>query len=358
MSSLKLMANLRKLEGAVQVSEQDPQNGPCLRAPCPSVNWAFGVPGQGLPFGLGMLMYGPPKGGKSILCNAFVGQLHKDDPEAVAVCFNTELRGEAQANLAQMRTWGIDPERFIVFDVNQPEFIFDRIEKDLNDLCQQGLKIKLVIIDSLSGIQGRRSQNADSILTQQIGDHALTIKDGLKRIMPTIRKHKIAFIATDHVRAEMDQKEQMRGKTVKMASAWAAKHTFEIFGYVEPNKSKAGRVNLAGEEFVDKETLDFMENAQRTGHKIRFRVEDSSIGPSMRTAEFTLDYDKGIINQYEEVFTLAKNLNILERPNNTTYKYKDRQFRGVVNCLTAIRDDQTLYDQLLADIRATDARSA
>lgn len=352
----KLMSQLRKLDGAVQITEQDPLNGPCLKAPCPSVNWAFGIPGQGLPFGLGMLLYGPPKGGKSILCNAFVGQLHKDDPEAVAVCFNTELRGEFQANLAQMRTWGIDPERYIVFDVSQPELIFDRIEKDIADLCQQGLKIKLVIIDSLTGIQGRRSLNADSVSSQQIGDHAATIKDGLKRVVPIFRKHKIAYIGTDHVRAEMDQKEIMRGKTVKMASAWAAKHTFEIFAYAEPNKSKAGRVSLAGEEFLDKETVDFMENAQRTGHKIRFRVEESSVGPAMRTAEFTLDYEKGIVNQYEEVFTLAKNLNILQRPNQTTYAFGDKTFRGIVNCLTTIRDDQTLYDQLLSEIVKTDAR--
>jgi hypothetical protein len=255
-----------------------------------------------------------------------------------------------------MRTWGIDPDRFIVFDVSQPELIFDRIERDINDLCQQGLKVKLVIIDSLTGIQGRRSLNADSINIQQIGDHAATIKDGLKRVVPVFRKHKISYIGTDHVRAEMDQKEQMRGKTVKMASSWAAKHTFEIFAYVEPVKSKAGRLTLDGEELVDKETLDFMDNAQRTGHRIRFRIEESSIGPAMRTAEFTLDYNKGIINQYEEVFVLAKNLNILKRPNNTTYQYGDRSFRGITNALIAIRDDKTLYDQLLADIIATDAR--
>jgi hypothetical protein len=351
----KILAKLRNAEGVVNF-EYNPLEH-CLRTPSPSVNWAFANVGFGLPFGYGMLLYGPPKGGKSIICNAIIGQLHKDDPEAVAVVFNTEMRGELQTNDAHFKKWGIDKERLIVRDVNQPELIFDFIEHDLNAACQEGLPIKLIIIDSLSGIAGRRFLTASSINTQQIGDQAATIKDGLLRILPVIRKNKIAFIGTAHVRAEMDQKEQMRGKTIKMQAAWAAKHMFEYFCYTEPNKSKEGRVSLAGEEFVDQEIVDFMDKAQKTGHKIRFRVEESSVGVSGRTAEFTLDYSRGIINQYEEIFTLAKNYNIIERPNNVTYTFKDYKWKGLVNCLEAIRDNPELQQELLSLIRLKDANN-
>lgn len=102
----------------------------------------------------------------------------------------------------------------------------------------------MIIIDSLTGIAGRRMLNSDTISQQQIGDQALTIKDGLMRILPVIRKHKIAMIATAHIRAEMDQLEQMRGNKVKMAAGWATKHTFEYFCYVEPNLSKDGKNDL------------------------------------------------------------------------------------------------------------------
>jgi RecA/RadA recombinase len=345
----KFLSKLRALEGAVNPDDINPLLM-TIRTPSPSVNWAFGVPGNGLPFGAGMVLYGPPKGGKSIICNAIVGQLHKDDPDAIVIKFNTEMRGAMQDNTSQHEMWGIDPDRFVVYDVNQPEHIFDRIEQDLNAMIQDGAKIKLIIIDSLTGIVGRRSQNATTILTQQIGDQAATIKDGLMRILPTIRKNKIALIATAHVRAEMDQLEQMRGNTVKMAAAWAAKHFFEFFCYIEPNRSKTGKTNLAGEEFTDPETVDFMDKAQKTAHKIRFTVKESSIGPAGRTAEFTLDYAKGIINTYEEIFTLAKNKGILERPNNQMYKYGELQWRGIVACLTAIRDSDTLQQQLLQAI--------
>ncbi len=352
----KFLSKLRNLEGAVDLSGSNPLAN-CLQTASPSVNWAFANTGHGVPFGYGMVLYGPPKGGKSIICNSLIGSLHQQDPEAVAIVFNTEMRGALQTNSGQLSKWGIDAERFITYDVNQPEQIFDRIEQDIATACQEGEKIKLIVIDSLSGIMGRRTLNADSISTQQIGDQAATIKDGLLRILPTIRKHGIALIATAHVRAEMDMKEQMRGKTVKMQAAWATKHTFEYFCYVEPNRSKEGKVSLAGEEFVDKDILDFMDHAQKTGHKIRFRVEENSAGVSGRTAEFTLDYSKGIVNQYEEIFTLAVNYGIIERPNNVTYTYGGKSYRGLVACLTAIRDDQDLQKELLTKVFQKDMSS-
>lgn len=349
MAGNKYISKLRSMERAVTPGEVNPFLD-VLRTPSPSVNWALANPGHGLPYGCGMILYGPPKGGKSIICNALIGQLHKDDPDAFAIYYNTEFRAEIQSNRSQLKIWGIDEDRFQAFNTNAPEYIFDHIEKDLKALIQDGCKIKLIIIDSLTNIAGRRMLNADTVNQQLIGDQAATIKDGLLRIMPVIRDHKIALVATSHIRAELDPKEQMRGNNVKMAAAWATKHTFEYFCYVEPNLSKDGKITLAGEELVDKEIIDFMGNAQKNAHKIRFKVKESSIGPAGRTAEFTLDYKRGIINQYEEIFTLAKNLGIIERPNLQTYKYKDLQWRGLINCLIAIRDNPELQSQLLAEI--------
>ena len=149
----------------------------------------------------------------------------------------------------------------------------------------------------------------------------------------------------------------MRGKTIKMNAAWATKHSFEFFCYAEPNQSKTGRVTLAGEDLTDPTVVDFMDKAQKTGHKIRFKMENSSFGHDGRTAEFTLDYNLGITNQYEEVFTLAVNYGIIERPNNVTYKIGDSTYRGVVACLTALRDNEGLQKELIAQVYAKDVKS-
>lgn len=347
-----LMAKLRKLEGTADFGSSAMLN--VLRSPSPSVNWSFATSGFGLPYGMGMVLYGPPKGGKTIITNTLIGGLHADDPDAVAIKFDTELRSEFQTTNASLQKWGIDPDRYIAYDVNQPELIFDRIEKDVDAMCQEGLKVKMIIIDSLSNILGRRQMNANSVMTQQIGDQAATLKEGLMRILPIIRKHKIALVCTAHVRAEMDMQEQMRGKTIKMQASWATKHMFEFFCYTEPNRSKTGKVTLAGEEFTDSSVVDFMDKAAKTGHKIRFRVEESSVGYTGRTAEFTLDYNKGIINQYEEVFTLGVNYGIIERPNNVTYKYGENSYRGVVAMLTALKDNPDLQKEVLEKVRLKD----
>jgi RecA/RadA recombinase len=350
----KHLSRLRNLEGAVTAADGEEALSNCLHTPSPSVDWSLAQPGFGLPYGTGMLLYGPPKGGKSVFLNGIVGQIHKDRPDEIVVKFDTELRARFQNNSSNLKKFGIDEDRYIVYDANQPEMIFDRIEKDIAAACQEGEKVSTIIIDSLSGIQGRRFINADSISTQQIGDQAATIKDGLMRILPTIRKYNIALICTAHVRAEMDMKEQMRGKTIKMQAAWATKHVFEYFCYIEPNRSKTGKVTLGGEEFTDASVLDFMDKEQRTGTKIRFRVEESSFPYSGRTAEFTLDFDRGIINQYEEVFTLGINYGLIQKPSNSIYKIGDENYRGIVACLTALRDNPELQASLLSQVKKLD----
>ncbi len=65
--------NLRKLAGSVSYDYDPLLSDNCLRSSSPSVNWVFGHKGHGLPLGFSMILFGPPKGGKSILCNDFIG---------------------------------------------------------------------------------------------------------------------------------------------------------------------------------------------------------------------------------------------------------------------------------------------
>lgn len=341
----KWMARLQKHSAAVQ-GDYNPF-AYVLRTPSPSVNFTFGKT-WGLPFGYSMVLYGPPKAGKSVLCNAFIGQLHRDDPEAIALKFNTEMREEGQLTPEQANNWGIDPDRYQAYNTNVPSEIFDFIENEVAAMCQEGAKIKLIIIDSITGIRGRRDLNADSIDTQQIGDDAITIQQGLKRILTTIRRHRIAVILTAHVRAELDRLEQMRGNDKKMAGSWALKHFAEYFMYVEPNLSKTGRSDLMGNDFIDDSVTDLMNKGERKGHKIRVTMKDSSVGPKGRVGEFTLDYDRGIINTYEEVFLLGVNRGLIERPNNVTYAFDGATYRGKPAILQALKDNADLYQQVLS----------
>lgn len=347
------MSKLLSLEGAV--TEQYDPFSHIIRSPSPSVNFTFGNT-HGLPRGYSLVMYGPPKGGKTLLCNMIIGQLHRDDEEGIVVKFDTEMRERSQMTPTQAALWGIDLKRYAPYSVNSPALIFDRIEHEIAALCDDGAPIKLIIIDSITGIQGRREMNAESVDVQQIGDHALTIQTGLKRILAVQRKHNIAMILTAHVRAEMDALEQKRGNKVKMAASFGLQHHAEYFMMVEPNRNKDARSSLAGEEFLDEAKGDIRTNGdgEKTGHKIRVCMKDSSLGPKGRFGEFTLDYHKGLINTHEEVFLLGTNRGVIERPTNAMYVFGDKKWNGKPAMLEAIAADYELEAAILKEIKVRD----
>lgn len=350
MAKKNFMAQLQKLHGAI-IDRYNPHSD-VLETPSPSANFIYGN-AWGLPKGYTQVLYGPPKGGKSLYSNAMIGWLHRNDPDAFAVKFDTEFRDRGQNTDGMMTLWGIDPNRYIAIEANNPEHIFDQIEKDLAAMCEDGMKLGLVVIDSITGVQGRRTLNSDTVMQQQIGDEAKTIQDGLKRILEVQRKYRFALILVTQQRSELDQREIQRGNTVKMAGPWYLKHYAEYFTYVEPFNTKDGKTDLLGNKFEDDTFTDLMDNGDRTGHKIRVIMKDSSMGPKGRVGVFTLDYKRGIVNTHEEVFLLGVNRGVIERPNNVMFAYKGKQWRGKEAMLEALKDP-VLAKQILTELKERD----
>lgn len=328
----KWMKELQKMDGAVDKEYNPFAKENVLQTASPSLNWIFGK-GSGLPYGYSAVLFGPPKSGKSLISNLFVGHLHQVDKQAEAIKFNTEMREEGQ----MADYWGVDQDRYTAFNVNQPELVFDRIHDEIQPMLQDGMPLKLIVIDSLQGLQGLREANADSITNHQIGDHALMLQKGLKRILPIIRKHRIALICTAHIRANLDA--GMYGPKEKMAGSWAQKHFFEYFIEVKRDGSKEGKQDELGNALEDDSVKDFRGNKERTGHKIYVRMDDSSVGVAGRSGEFTLSYKDGLINTHEEVFLMAKNLGLVEQPNNRTYVFGGNKYNSKQEFLIALRDD-------------------
>ncbi len=353
----KFMERLLKGPGAVLQTRN--VHADVIDSPSPGLNFTFGN-GQGCPAGYSILLYGPPRGGKSIICSAMTGQVHRNDPDAFVVKYNTEFREDAQLDDAQRKVWGIDPDRYIGYDRNDPE-IFDHIEKDLAANCQDGMKLKLVIIDSINMMQGRRAMNADTVMQQQVGDNAATIQEGLRRILPIQRKYNFALILTSHVRSVMDKKAANAANVylthdtaVRPAVSWAVQHHCEYFMFVNPAGGQDGKKDMLGNEFKAEGAHDMYGNEDRTGHKVRVRMMDSTIGPKGRNAEFTLDYKRGIINVHEEVFTLGVERGIIVKPNNVMHEFDGRSWKGKEAMLQAIKEDPQLQQKILQELKTRD----
>lgn len=352
------MARLLKHEAAVKDDYNPFAEGVCWSSP--GINFLFGNTWQ-LPFGYCAVFYGPEKSGKTILFLDAVGNLHKHDEDAIALRYDTEFREQAQVTAARKKMHGIDPQRYVAYSTNKPEDIFDHIEKEVDSMCQDGIKIKLIGIDSVSMIQGRRAANAEGVLTQQRGDKAATIQEGLSRIWPVIHRHKIALYLTTHVRAEQDPQEQMRGNTVRMDGAWFLKHFAPYVVFVEPIKGKKGAADIEGKVLENAALKDAMGKGERTGHRVRATMKGSSFGPKGRSCEFTFDYQRGIVNTHEEAFTLGVKRGVIKKPSDAIYVLPDwpekgveTKWRGQGDTLMAIGQNSDLQEEILRRLKFID----
>ncbi len=350
MAKKNWQAKLQALDGAVMHDYNPFAN--VVRWSSPSLNFIFGNT-WGLPRGYSTVLFGPPKAGKTVLLNDMTAQIHRDDDEGQVIKFDTEFREEGQLTPARMKLIGIDPTRYTAYSVNSPVQIFDRIEKDIAEMCQDGFPLRAIYIDSLNGIMGRRMGDAASIDKVQIGDLALTLQDGLKRILEFQRKFRVSIVATAQVRAEMDQTEQMRGNKFRMAVANATQHWAEYFAFVEPLLNKESRTTLLGEKFEDETVTDLNGKAEQFAHKLRITMKNSSVGPKGRVGVLTMHDDRGIINTHEEVYLLGVNRGIIERPNNRTHTFGDKSWGSKEAMLEALRDPD-LAGAVLAECRARD----
>lgn len=348
MSENKWMKQLLKNENAVDGTYDPFAIGNVLQSPSPSLNWIFGK-GSGIPYGYSAVLYGEPKMGKSLISNLLIGHMHNSHPDYMALKYNTEMREEGQ----MADYWGIDNNRYMAMNTNKPNEIFDHLMDEIRPMVQQGMPLKMINIDSLQGIQGVRESNAKSVTDTQIGDNALTIQKGLKYILELIRKHKIALVCTSQMRANLDS--GMYGPKTKMAGSFGQKHFFEYFIEVKRDNSADGKKDLLGNTFLNDDVKDFKDNKEKTAHKIYVTMADSSMGRGTnRSGEFTLSYDKGLINVHEEVFNLARMYKIITTTNNRTYTYNGQDFNGKPAVAKFLMENPNIAQEIMKEIYARD----
>jgi len=325
-----------------------PEN--CLYTPSPYFNWIFANKANGVPKNASILFFSEPKAGKSLSIYAMIAEMHKRDPEGIAIYFNTELRGQLQFGVVP----GIDQDRLVIYDTNDPVEIFDRVENDIRAMVQDGMPLRILAIDSLTNIMGVKRGNSDSVANHLMGDQALTLQVGLGKLVPFCKRNNILLIGTSQMRANLDAGSY--GPKEKMAAQWATKHAFEYFISLKKAGAAEDKADIAGKAFEEDDMKDARGNKLVNGHRVYVKMEASSIGQAGRAGVFTLSYDQGIINQHEELFWLGKNLGVITTPNNRTYQFDGQSFNGKSQTAEAIRDNPELAAKVLAAVKKLDEK--
>jgi len=335
----KFLSQLRKDAAKVYTPERSDW---LATTKSPAINYLFGQLG-GVPAGNTMLLYGPAKSGKSLLSFAYAGQLHQQDPEAIVLHFDTEMRDGVNH---WERAFGIDKERFVSIKTNKPTEIFDYIANDVKAMLQQGAPIKMIIIDSLAAIHYPKEANKESSDKFVIGDAGAYLPGALKMILDVQRRYKIFTILCQHVRANMDPN-MAKYKPYIIPGGNGLKHNAEIWALVTKVEAKDSKT-------FDESKKDGAGNFIQTEHTIRIRVEESSISPQNRSVEVDLSYRDGFVNQHVEIAKLAVNMGVVQLAG-AWVQYNGKKWQGVSNFAVAVKEDSELQAELLRKIKEADS---
>lgn len=345
------MKTLNSYEDAVKHDYDAFAKENCIFSSSPYFNWIFANRNNGIPRGTGVLLFSEPKAGKSLAIQGLVAQLHMSDPEAIAIVFNTEMRGKFQKGFFE----GVDPKRVVVYDTNRPEDIFDRLEKEIFPMVQDGMPLKLVAFDSITMIGGTKSQSGDrSVNDHLVGDKALTVGKGWEKVIPLLKRHMVTYVGVEQMRMNVDTSNPHGPKT-KMAGTFMTKHVFEYFISIKRAGSADDKKDLAGNDFAEEGTKDARGNKLATGHKIYFKMEESSLGPAGRSGVLTVDYKKGFINVHEEVTLMGIGSGAIKADGGSWYKIGEKRLNGKKQVADYVRENPEIMAQILADVIALDA---
>ena len=330
------MSQLTKKFGEVAADMPSPAES-VISLPSPSLNWALG--NGGLIEGKAVCFYGPESSGKSLLAQLTLIEIQKKYPDAIVAWFDAEY--------SFSRDWfaklGGDLTRLVVYKTNDPEKIFDFAWNDLYSMLQDGMPLRGICIDSIKSILYPGDIKDVSTKVTMGGSGAKYLGPALKRLLPVIREFDVTTCLVQQVYEELDPMMAMRNP-YKLPDGRALKHFCDYMIEVTKLESKkhlvTGGKNIMGAD-------------AQIGHKVRAKAKKNRAGAPARVAEFTLQYDTGIVDTAGELFELAKSIGVVfhpigpsGKPNIQMWQFADQD---------PVRGEQNMRDNIANDFLLTTA---
>lgn len=306
----------------------------------PSLNWA--TTKRGFIPGKMNIVYGPESCGKSMLAMMAIIELQRRDKEAIAVWFDAEF----SFNPSFFEKLGGDLDRLIVRQSNDPLKIFDYVGGELLEMLQNGAPVKALVVDSVRSIRfpkDMKKQTTDMIMG---GTGANYLPSAFKLIIPVIAEFKLLTFLIQQVSIQIDPMKAMRNPYV-LPDGQALKHYGDLMLEMIKLDTKAGVIE-SGETIAG--------GAAQKGHKVRIKVKKNRLGIPARVAQFTFDYNHGVVDTSNEIFDLAKSLSIIYHPVSATTGKENVQMwqfaecepiRGEDNMRTFVKGSKKLQDEIM-----------
>lgn len=338
MSTNKWLSKLTKDYGVV-ASQLNKKEAPVIPSWSPSLNWATNI--GGFQPGKITIAFGPESSGKSMLAMMGIIELQNRDPDALAIWFDAEFSFNSNFFIKL----GGDPNRLIVRKSNDPIKIFDYIGGELLEMLQDGAPVKAIVIDSIRSIRfpkDMKKQTTDMLIG---GTGANFLPSALKLIIPVIYEFQLLTFFVQQAQMQIDPMKALRNPYV-MPDGNALKHAADLLLEITKLDTKSGIIETG--ETITGATA-------QVGHKVRIKIKKNRLGKPARMAQFTFHYDHGVINVGEEIFELAKSIDVISHPINPDtgkanvqmWQFEDILVRGEANFKKRVEEDKALQDRVL-----------
>lgn len=297
----------------------------------------------GIPQGHVVQYAGFESSGKTMLSLSTIAEWQKLDKRNWAYFVDAEL--------AFSQSWaedlGVDLSRLVVLRENNAVKIFEtlvgqpnkkdptkpKVKKGILDLEIEngGSGLGLIVIDSIA-FMIPPGEDTSHVGKANMALMARFLPPELRRITPLLSKTGVSLICINQLRT---QPGVMYGNPVHSPGGSALKFACAMM------------IHLA--KINKKESL-ILESGEQVGHHVRARIDKNKKAPPHRVAEFGIKYFSGVAEKNIELRELGVKYGIINKPNNVTYEFDGRKFKGKDAIDSHLLDD-TLHKDLIEGIK-------
>jgi len=322
----------------------------------PSLDESIGI--GGIPMGRITQLAGKESSGKTMLALSCIRQYLDKNPNNTALFIDAEYTYDPAWAAKQ----GVDTSRVMVIKTNEAKAIFEgligkvkvnsvtkKVTKSMRGILDHVIEgtdprfknLGIIVLDSLAVLNTPLEMGAD-IGKANMAPIPRFLSTELKKLTPVVAQANVAFIGINQVRVNLGQ---MFGDPTTSPGGKALKHACSLMLNMAPVLS-ADSVIKNGD-------------GEKIGHTVRAKIQKNKVGAPFRQAEYKVEYEKGIVNQSEEIFNLAIKYDLIERPNNQSYVVRGEKIRGRDAALLSFSKDKELseeYDLKIRDMYLSGAR--
>lgn len=305
----------------------------------------------GIPRGRIIQLAGQESSGKTMLALSCIREYLNENPDNTALFIDAEYTYDPEWAQKQ----GVDTSRVMVIKTNEAKAIFEgligtmkvnsqtkKVSKNMKGILDHVIEgtdprfksLGIIVLDSIAVLNTPLEISA-TVGKANVAPIPRFMSTELKKLTPVVAEANVAFVAINQVRVNVGQ---MFGDPTTSPGGKALKHACSLMLNMAP---------VFARDSVIKDSSD-----KRIGHTVRVKIQKNKVGAPFRQAEYKVEYQRGIVNSYEELFDLALEYKLIERPSSQSFLIGAEKVRGRENAIKAfsVLSDHQDYEDKIRDI--------